>query len=79
MPTGPPPTTSARAGTAFSWVASRLVHTSTWSSPSIGGRTGSDPVVRITCSAVSRCPSTSTFPGPASRPLPRTTSAPFCW
>ena len=36
--------------------------------PGSGGTNGSAPVARTTCSAVWRTPSTSTAPGPASRP-----------
>ena len=64
-PTGPPPRTSRRRGTAFMPVASRLVQTPSSSRrPGIGGMIGSAPQARTTCSAVWRTPSTSTTPVP---------------
>ena len=60
-PTGPPPRTSSRRGTAFIAVASRLVQIPSSSRrPGTGGTTGSAPFARTTCSAVWRTPSTST-------------------
>ena len=76
---------SSRFGTAFIPVASRFVHTpSSSSSPGIGGMNGSAPVATTMCSAVWRTPSTSTAPGPASFPVPRSSLMPassshFCW
>ena len=64
-PTGPPPSTSRRRGTAFMPVTSRLVQTPSSSRrPGIGGTIGSAPFASTTCSAVWRTPSTSTTPGP---------------
>ena len=77
-PTGPPPSTSSRRGTAFMPVTSRFVQTPSSSRrPGTGGTIGSAPVARTTCSAVWRTPSTSTTPVPASRPLPRSRSMPW--
>jgi hypothetical protein len=77
-PTGPPPSTSSRRGTAFMPVASRLVQAPSSSrKPGIGGTIGSAPLASTTCSAVYRLPSTSTTPVPASRPLPRSRSIPW--
>ena len=76
-PTGPPPSTSSRRGTSFMPVASRLVQTpSSESRPGIGGSSGSEPVEMTTWPAVYVVPSTSTAPGPVSRPSPRITSSP---
>ena len=76
-PTGPPPRISRRRGTAFMPVTSRLVHTPSSSRrPATGGMTGSEPVASTTCRAVCRAPLTSTTPGPASRPVPRSRSMP---
>ena len=76
-PTGPPPRMSRRRGTAFMEVASRLVQTpSIPLRPGTGGITGSAPLARTTWPAVWRTPSTSTAPGPASRPVPRSRSMP---
>ena len=50
-PTGPPPSTSSRRGTAFRPVASRLVQSPSSSRrPGIGGMNGSAPVATTTCS-----------------------------
>src|SRR5713101_2872297 len=57
-------------------VASRLVHTGTWSRPATGGRAGSDPVAITTWPASSSCPLASTRPGPASRAGPLMTVGP---
>ena len=59
-------------------VASRFVHTSIPSRPSMSGRTGSDPVAMTTWSASSSSPSASARPGPASRAAPLITVAPAC-
>ena len=62
-PTGPPPSTSSRRGTAFMPVTSRLVQMPSSSRrPGTGGMIGSAPFARTTCSAVWRSPSTSTTP-----------------
>ncbi len=59
-------------------VASRLVQIPSSSrSPGTGGMKGADPVATTTCSAVWRSPSTSTTPGPPSRPVPRSRVMPF--
>ena len=77
-PTGPPPMTSRRRGTAFIPVASRLVQIPSSSrSPGIGGMNGSAPFASTMCSAVWRTPSTSTTPVPASLPVPRSRSMPL--
>ena len=61
-PTGPPPSTSSRRGTAFMPVASRLVQMPSSSRrPGIGGMIGSAPLARTTCR---RC-------GARRRPRPR--------
>ena len=62
-PTGPPPSTSSRRGTAFMPVASRLVQMPSSSRrPGIGGMNGSAPLASTTWSAVCATPSTSTAP-----------------
>ena len=71
-PTGPPPITTRLCGTLCVRVASRFVQYSTESSPSIGGIIGREPVARTSRSYGSSWPSTSTTPGPATRPSPRT-------
>jgi len=77
-PTGPPPSTSSRRGTARMPVTSRLVHSPSSSrSPGTGGMIESAPVATTTCRAVCRSPSTSTTPVPASRPLPRSSRMPL--
>ena len=64
-PTGPPPSTSSRRGTASIAVASRFVHRpSSPRSPGTGGMNGSAPLASTTFSAVWRSPSTSTDAGP---------------
>lgn len=69
VPTGPPPTTSRRRGTALIAVASRLVQMPSSSlSPGIVGMTASAPLASTTCSARYRPSPTSTAPGPANRP-----------
>ena len=74
-PTGPPPRITSRRGTAVIDVASRLVHTPSNSpSPGIGGTNASAPLASTTWSAVYRVPLTSTAPGPASRPVPRSSA-----
>ena len=56
-------------------VTSRLVHTPSSSRrPGTGGMTASAPVATTTCRAVYRTSFTSTTPGPASAPLPRSRS-----
>ena len=75
VPTGPPPSTSIRRGTAFIPVASRFVQMPS-TSRRIGGMNGSAPFASTTLSAVYCLPSTSTTPVPASRPLPRSSAMP---
>ena len=59
-------------------VTSRLVHTPSSSRrPGTGGMTGSEPVATTMCRAVCAVPSTSTTPGPARTPVPRSRSMPL--
>jgi hypothetical protein len=76
-PTAPPPSTSSRRGTSVSPVTSRSVQMPGSSrSPGTSGMKASAPVATTTCRAVYVVPSTTTAPGPASRPDPRMTSMP---
>ena len=82
-PLGPPPTTISRSGTSVTCMVSRLVQYGVASSPAIGGRSGSVPVLSSTprearSTVVSPSFSTRTTPGPSSRPWPRTIRTPAC-
>ncbi len=70
------------SGSSVTWTASRLVQYGVPSSPSIGGAAGDVPTLSTTprltsYSSVPSAVSTTTRPGPASRPCPRANRAPL--
>ncbi len=73
-PTGPAPITISRPGTSCVVVASRFVQYSTAARPGMGGICGTDPVATTSRPKPIVRPSTSTAPGRAMRPRPRTSS-----
>ena len=72
-PTGPAPRTSRRPGASFDVVAARFVHGRASASPSMGGRSASEPVASTTArSATSRSSPTRTRRSPSRAACPRT-------
>ena len=72
-PIAPPPRMASVEGSRSTLTASRLVQKGTSRSPGIGGTAGEVPVaITIALVASYTMPLTETFPGPASRPVPRT-------
>ena len=80
----PPPSTSSERGTVFVAIASRLVQNGTSDRPGTGGIVGRVPVARTTPRAtrtsvvLPSAATTSTRPGPVSRPTPQQVAALSC-